>query len=235
MRLGDVCDVVRGSSPRPKSDSRFYGGAVPRLMVADLTRDGKVVSARIDTLTELGAKQSRRMTEGDVLRAALPRWVSRPYRLTGVGALLSGGRWNVMKLFPAVCFSTAVETVNAEAEAWARRYSLPISALKPQTRFTARLEFQALLDLTAASTLTALGLTVGDLTTCDWNTEQDADREALTQAVGRAAFERMAEGLVVPSAQLAGGVNVVLFPGHRLDGSRIVGRDEANIPFMHGL
>lgn len=69
MKLGDVCDVVRGSSPRPKSDSRFYGGSVPRLMVADLTRDGKVVSARIDTLTELGAMQSRPMMRGDVVIA----------------------------------------------------------------------------------------------------------------------------------------------------------------------
>ncbi len=69
MKLGELCDVVRGSSPRPKSDVRFYGGTVPRLMVADLTRDGKVVSARIDTLTELGAKQSRPMTEGDVVIA----------------------------------------------------------------------------------------------------------------------------------------------------------------------
>ena len=48
VKLGEVCEVVRGSSPRPKSDPRFYGGKVPRLMVADLTRDGKLVSARID-------------------------------------------------------------------------------------------------------------------------------------------------------------------------------------------
>jgi RES domain-containing protein len=172
---------------------------------------------------------------GDVLRTALPRWVSQPYRLTGVGALLSGSRWNVMKLFPAVCFSTAVATANAEAEAWAQRYGFAVSALKPQTRFTARLEFQALLDLTSGPALGALGLNTADLTTCDWKAEQDADREALTQAVGRAAFERMAEGLVVPSARHPGGVNVVLFPGHRRDGSRVVVGDEADIPFMHGL
>ena len=69
MKLGELCDVVRGSSPRPKDDSRFYGGTIPRLMVADLTRDGKVVSARIDSLTELGAKQSRPMKRGDVVIA----------------------------------------------------------------------------------------------------------------------------------------------------------------------
>jgi type I restriction enzyme, S subunit len=69
VKLDEVCEVVRGSSPRPKSDPRFYGGSVPRLMVADLTRDGKLVSARIDSLTELGAKQSRPMYQGDVVIA----------------------------------------------------------------------------------------------------------------------------------------------------------------------
>lgn len=69
VKLGDLCEVVRGSSPRPKSDPRLYGGSVPRLMVADLTRNGKVVSARIDSLTELGAKQSRAMSKGDVVIA----------------------------------------------------------------------------------------------------------------------------------------------------------------------
>ncbi len=38
-------------------------------MVADLTRDGKIVAARIDSLTELGAKQSRPMLQGDVVIA----------------------------------------------------------------------------------------------------------------------------------------------------------------------
>ncbi len=172
---------------------------------------------------------------GDVLRAALPRWVSQPYRHTGVGALLTGGRFNSPKLIPALYFSTSVETLNAEAEAWAQRYGWKVADLKAQTRFTARLELKAMLDLTAPATRTALGLTAVDLTTCDWKADQDAKREALTQAVGRAAFEHMAEGLVVPSARRPGGINVVVFPGHRRDGSRIVVKDEADIPFMHGL
>jgi type I restriction enzyme S subunit len=69
VKLVEVCEIVRGSSPRPKSDPRFYGGPVPRLMVADLTRDGKLVSALIDSLTELGAKQSRPMRQGDLVIA----------------------------------------------------------------------------------------------------------------------------------------------------------------------
>jgi type I restriction enzyme, S subunit len=69
MKIGDICEVVRGSSPRPRDDSRYYDGPVPRLMIADVTRDGKYVSAKIDSLTELGAKQSRPMSSGEVVIA----------------------------------------------------------------------------------------------------------------------------------------------------------------------
>jgi type I restriction enzyme, S subunit len=69
MKLGNLCEVVRGSSPRPKNDLRFYGGNVPRLMVADVTRDGKSVTPKIDSLTERGALQSRPMKKGDVVIA----------------------------------------------------------------------------------------------------------------------------------------------------------------------
>jgi type I restriction enzyme S subunit len=58
-RLDGIGRVIRGSSPRPQGDSRYYGGPVPRLMVQDVTRDGKWVTPRIDSLTEEGAKLSR--------------------------------------------------------------------------------------------------------------------------------------------------------------------------------
>jgi hypothetical protein len=38
--VGDLCNLVRGSSPRPKSDPSYYGGSIPRLMIEDITRDG---------------------------------------------------------------------------------------------------------------------------------------------------------------------------------------------------
>ncbi|MFG6104863.1 restriction endonuclease subunit S [Leptothoe sp. EHU-05/26/07-4] len=69
MKLGELCEVVRGSSPRPKGDPRFYGGSVPRLMVADVTRDGKYVTPKIDFLTEEGATRSRPMKQGDLVIA----------------------------------------------------------------------------------------------------------------------------------------------------------------------
>ena len=65
--LGELCKIVRGSSPRPKSDPRYYGGPVPRLMVADITRDGMYSVPLIDSLTEEGATKSRPMKKGDVI------------------------------------------------------------------------------------------------------------------------------------------------------------------------
>lgn len=67
VKLGDVTEIVRGSSPRPKGDPRYYGGTVPRLMVEDITRDGKYVTPRVDFLTEAGAKLSRPMKKGDLV------------------------------------------------------------------------------------------------------------------------------------------------------------------------
>ena len=68
-QISTLSNIVRGSSPRPKGDPRYYGGKVPRLMVADLTRDGKMVTPRIDTLTEEGKKKSRPIKQGTVVMA----------------------------------------------------------------------------------------------------------------------------------------------------------------------
>lgn len=67
--LGELCTLVRGSSPRPKGDPRYYGGDIPRLMVSDLTRDGMYVTPMKDFLTDEGAKLSRSMKKGDVVMA----------------------------------------------------------------------------------------------------------------------------------------------------------------------
>lgn len=67
--IEELSTVVRGSSPRPKGDPRYYGGNVPRLMVSDVSRDGMYVTPSIDTLTEEGAKKSRPMKKGELVVA----------------------------------------------------------------------------------------------------------------------------------------------------------------------
>lgn len=66
-KLGELCRIVRGASPRPKGDPRYYGGSIPRLMIADVTRDGMYVTPKIDYLTEAGARLSRPMLKGDLV------------------------------------------------------------------------------------------------------------------------------------------------------------------------
>ncbi|HAS6047177.1 restriction endonuclease subunit S [Vibrio vulnificus] len=61
--LGDLGDVVRGGSPRPAGDPKFFNGSfIPWLTVASLTNIPKSKMYVTDTatyLTELGSKQSR--------------------------------------------------------------------------------------------------------------------------------------------------------------------------------
>ncbi len=67
--IAEIAHVVRGSSPRPQGDPEFFGGPVPRLMIADITRDGMSVTPQIDSLTKLGATKSRPMKQGEVVMA----------------------------------------------------------------------------------------------------------------------------------------------------------------------
>ena len=67
VELGAISTIVRGSSPRPQGNPKYFGGSVPRLMVADITRDGMYTTPRIDSLTEVGATKSRPMKKGEVI------------------------------------------------------------------------------------------------------------------------------------------------------------------------
>jgi type I restriction enzyme, S subunit len=69
VELEELTRIVRGSSPRPKGDSRYYGGPIPRLLIADITRDGKYVTPQLDSLTEEGGKLSRPMPKGSLVLA----------------------------------------------------------------------------------------------------------------------------------------------------------------------
>lgn len=67
VTLGDVINVFRGASPRPKGDPRYYGGSIPRLLIEDLTRDGKYAVPKVDFLTEEGAQKSRLLPKGSLV------------------------------------------------------------------------------------------------------------------------------------------------------------------------
>jgi RES domain-containing protein len=173
--------------------------------------------------------------QGNVVRKQAPRWLSRPYRFTGLGSVRVGGRYSVKGLMPSVYASDNPATLDAELNYKGLKYGWQPSDFTTLLQIGMRWKLQAVIDLSSRAVLASLGVTGQALSACDWEGEQMADREPLTQAIARAAFERFAEGLVVPSARRLGGLNVVYFPTHRRDGTEILTNDEANIPVIPGL
>ena len=67
-KVKDITEVVRGGSPRPKGDPKYFGGDIPWIMISDITREkGKYITKTKDTVTELGAKKSRYLERGSLI------------------------------------------------------------------------------------------------------------------------------------------------------------------------
>lgn len=67
-RVGEIMEVVRGASPRPKGDSRYFGGNIPWIMISDISREkGKYISKTKDTVTEAGKAKSRYLKAGTLI------------------------------------------------------------------------------------------------------------------------------------------------------------------------
>ena len=65
--IENLCDVVRGGSPRPAGSKEFYDGPIPFLKVADLTHDeGIYVSVAQNSIKEAGLSRTR-MIEANTL------------------------------------------------------------------------------------------------------------------------------------------------------------------------
>ena len=68
VRLGDVCTVGRGSSPRPIKDERFFsGGTIPWVKIADATASGKYIFKTGLFVNEYGASFSRLLKPGSLI------------------------------------------------------------------------------------------------------------------------------------------------------------------------
>ena len=66
--IDELCDVVRGGSPRPAGDEKYYNGAIPFLKVADLTKDAGIYVYKAEyTIKEAGLKKTRFVNDGTLL------------------------------------------------------------------------------------------------------------------------------------------------------------------------
>jgi type I restriction enzyme S subunit len=67
-RLGDLCDVIRGSSPRPKGDPRYFGGNIPWVLISDVTKTpGRFLTKTAETVTDAGKERSRYVEPGQLI------------------------------------------------------------------------------------------------------------------------------------------------------------------------
>ncbi|MBK7694755.1 MAG: restriction endonuclease subunit S [Saprospiraceae bacterium] len=69
--IGDLCEVGRGSSPRPIIDQRYFkGGTIPWIKIADATSSGKYIYETNEHVNEFGASFSRYLDKGSLIIAA---------------------------------------------------------------------------------------------------------------------------------------------------------------------
>ena len=66
--LGNVSEVVRGASPRPAGDPKYFGGNIPWITVAEITKDKEMYLENVSAyVTEEGAQRSRYIEKGTLL------------------------------------------------------------------------------------------------------------------------------------------------------------------------
>jgi RES domain-containing protein len=166
-----------------------------------------------------GCLVSTEAWSGTFYRATTVEYSSREDLLTGAGSRIAGGRWNAIGSFNAIYGSLEPETAMAEALANFRDYGIPVSQAMPLVFVAVSAKLQSVLDLTDRAVLKSLEVSTKYLISTPWREFRARDEEALTQALGRLAFEERIEAILVPSARRHGATNIILYPSRRKRGS----------------
>ena len=90
VRLGDVCDVARGGSPRPiKSYLTYRVDGINWIKIGDTEKDGKFINSTKERIIPEGALKSRLVHKGDFLLTNSMSF-GRPYILNIDGCIHDG-------------------------------------------------------------------------------------------------------------------------------------------------
>jgi RES domain-containing protein len=167
--------------------------------------------------------------QGELFRSAAPRYANKDDIITGAGSKLAGARWNAPGGFHAVYASLDVETAVAEALQHFRHYGLSVSQAMPRVIVALEARLERVLDLRDGEVRRVLVISEKRMLSEPWREAQREGREALTQALGRLAYDVGIQALLVPSAAPKGGSNLIMFPAN-LDPPRswlrVMNRDE---------
>lgn len=170
-----------------------------------------------------GAGPWTRAYSGTVFRAASPEWARSKNLLDGRGAFRIGGRWSPPGIHAAYV-SERAEAALSEYLARARAQWLPDHSELPAVVASGEVHLQRILDLSVANPLLALGIDVAWLLASSWAEENEVGRESESQAWGRVASEVGFEGIRVPSAAVAGAMNLAIFVERLLPESKVESR-----------
>ena len=146
---------------------------------------------------------------GICYRTTAYEWATRHDLISGVGSRLNGGRWNPPNLFNVVYLSCTLDTATAEYFQTNRKRGLPDHEAMPKVDNAVSCHLTRVLDLTRSKVRTTLGMTETQISNTAFG---KGSTESSTQAIGRLAHGLCFQGLLVPSAALPGGQNIVVFP-----------------------
>ncbi len=89
--IGELATVVRGASPRPAGDPKYFGGECPWITVGELTKDeGKFLTRTSAFVTEEGKKRSRYIEVGTLLLTNSGATLGVP-KITQIGGCINDG------------------------------------------------------------------------------------------------------------------------------------------------
>jgi len=147
--------------------------------------------------------------------------------MDGLGAYRHGSRWSAPGAFRCVNLSTAADTAWQESHALAAYYGFKEAVLQPRVLAGVQLKLQRVLNLLDQAAL-AVELGLPEILAEDWHQANDGGGESLGQALGRAGHHLGIEALLVPSAQVKGGGNIVVFPEclRSLSRMQVIGDEE---------
>ena len=164
--------------------------------------------------------------KGITFRSVELEHASPEQMLSGKGSLKHGGRWNAPETFPVIYSSTRPGTALDEAFRLATDYELAPDDLKPRLTCGIEWDLSRVVDITGANLPAWLKL--GEWMLENFSRINDSGFETLCQALGRAARNSGLSAILCPSARVAEGVNLVVFPDRlrKSERMRLLGKDE---------
>lgn len=159
--------------------------------------------------------------KGDVYRFAHPKYAGPTDFISGKGAKLKGGRWNPPFGPPTLYAASSPQLATEETFATAWKLGFAPRRLLPRIIKAIHVQVSHLVDVTDGDIRKSLMVSKERMLAADWQKENSKGREALPQAIGRAAAEAGVEGLIVPSAEWPEDFNLVLFMNNLKGGSNV--------------